>query len=192
MAELDWNQKYLDEDTPWDIGNVSSPISGYFQNRCDFNQKILIPGAGNAYEAEWLWRNGFSNIWIIDIAQEPLSNFAKRNPDFPSSRLLCKNYFHLEDQFDLIIEQTFFCAIHPKYRKDYVEQSSALLKPNGKLVGLLFDFPLESGPPYGGSIQEYKALVKNKFKISIMERCYNSIAPRLGNELFIELIKNEQ
>ena len=56
------------------------------------------------------------------------------------------------------IEQTFFCAIDPQYRKDYVRQSNKLLKSKGKLVGLLFDFPIEQGPPFGGSISEYKAL----------------------------------
>ena len=90
-----------------------------------------------------------------------------------------------------MIEQTFFCAIDPKLRKDYVHQSNKLLKPNGKLMGLLFDFPFESGPPFGGSLAEYQGLFSKEFKFSKMEKCYNSIQPRSGNELFIELIKIE-
>ena len=60
-----------------------------------------------------------------------------------------------------------------------------LLKPNGKLVGLFFDFDgTESGPPFGGSIQEYKTLFENQFKINTLERSINSIKERQGKELF--------
>ena len=34
----------------------------------DKTASILIPGCGNAYEAEYLLANGFKNITIIDIA----------------------------------------------------------------------------------------------------------------------------
>ena len=120
-----------------------------------------------------------------------MDNFSKRNPDFPKQNLLHQDYFDLHETFDLIIEQTFFCAIDPILRKNYVQQSNKLLKPYGKLVGLLFDFPFESGPPFGGNVEEYQSLFAEKFIVAKMNRCYNSINPRLGNELFIELIKIE-
>ena len=55
-----------------------------------------------------------------------------------------------------------------------------------QLVGLFFDFPLtESGPPFGGSHQEYMNTFEKWFDIRVLERCYNSIKPRSGNELFL-------
>ena len=60
-----------------------------------------------------------------------------------------------------------------------------LLNTNGKLVGLLFDFELtEEGPPFGGSLIEYIQLFYAKFNIKVFEKCYNSIKPREGRELF--------
>ena len=60
-----------------------------------------------------------------------------------------------------------------------------LLNKNGKLIGLLFDFELiKEGPPFGGSLVEYIQLFYAKFEIKIVEKCYNSIKPREGRELF--------
>ena len=62
--------------------------------------------------------------------------------------------------------------------------------PEGKLVGLLFDAPLnEDHPPYGGTIKEYIGYFEPYFNIEIMEPCYNSIQPRLGRELWIKMVK---
>ena len=67
-----------------------------------------------------------------------------------------------------------------------------LLVRKGKLVGLLFDFELtEKGPPFGGSSTEYLNLFAEKFKNITLERCYNSIKPRNGNELFFIFEKNK-
>ncbi|MFN5665593.1 MAG: hypothetical protein ACK461_10475, partial [Bacteroidota bacterium] len=41
----------------------------------DLNQRILIPGAGNAYEAGYLFQIGFQNVYICDWSPEPLQQF---------------------------------------------------------------------------------------------------------------------
>ncbi|MCK5638563.1 MAG: SAM-dependent methyltransferase, partial [Flavobacteriaceae bacterium] len=82
--------------------------------------------------------------------------------------------------------QTFFCSLSPELRSNYVEKMASLLNDNGKLIGLLFDFPLtEEGPPYGGSLSEYMNSFSKEFNTITLERCYNSIKPRDGRELFI-------
>ena len=61
----------------------------------------------------------------------------------------------------------------------------SLLSPKGKIVGLLFNFPLtQEGPPFGGSKEEYLTLFSEKFTIKKLEKAYNSIKPRAGRELF--------
>lgn len=90
-----------------------------------------------------------------------------------------------ENTIDLIVEQTFFCALEPALRKKYVQKTHTLLKEKGKLIGLLFQFPLTTkGPPFGGSKTEYENLFKNDFSIKILETAHNSIKPRQNNELF--------
>lgn len=183
-----WNQRYLKDNTPWDIGYASPPITEFFKGGITTDTRVLIPGAGNAHEAGWLWENGYTNVWVADIAEQPLRNLQAKYPSFPAAQLLHTDFFNLEDQFDLIVEQTFFCALPPDWRKKYVQQMKSLLKPGGQLVGLLFDFPLtEEGPPFGGSHQEYKDLFTDHFEIIKMERSFNSIKPRQDREIFINL-----
>jgi len=76
--------------------------------------------------------------------------------------------------------------LNPKLRNKYVEKIHQLLAKKGKLVGLLFDFPLtDEGPPFGGSIKEYKNTFSKLFNIKILEKAYNSIDSRKDRELFI-------
>ncbi|MCG2419817.1 methyltransferase domain-containing protein [Aequorivita sp. F47161] len=186
-----WKTKYLSGETGWDIGYVSTPLKAYIDQLTDKNLKILIPGGGNSYEAEYLVNNGFTNVYVIDISSIPLENLAKRVPSFPKENLLHSDFFELNDQFDLILEQTFFCALNPSLREKYVAKMASLLKPDGKLVGLLFNIPLHNDrPPYGGNKEDYLSLFKGKFNIETMETAYNSIPPRAGNELFIKMKKS--
>lgn len=186
-----WNDRYLNNEFGWDIGYVSSPIKNYIDQLTDKNIKILIPGAGNSYEAEYLFNNGFKNVYLCDYAEEPLKNFSQRVPNFPKEQLLHINFFDLKDQtFDLIIEQTFFCAINPTLRASYFFKMKELLNPNGQLVGVLFNDALNTDkPPYGGNQLQYYSYFKNLFHIKTFERCYQSIPERAGRELFINLQK---
>ncbi|HAD96772.1 MAG TPA: SAM-dependent methyltransferase [Cryomorphaceae bacterium] len=186
-----WAEHYDKGNTPWDMGTTSPPLTAYFQGLHDKTQAILIPGAGTSHEAEWLWHNGFKNVWVADIAAEPLQKIRERCPSFPEEQLIHGDFFALNRQFDLVVEQTFFCALPPEWRPRYVQKMKDILKEGGHLVGVLFDFPLtEQGPPYGGGVEEYRELFSPYFKIWKMERCYNSIKPRAGKEIFINLIQN--
>lgn len=184
-----WTQRYQNNETGWDIGYVSTPIKAYVDQLKDKKIHILIPGAGNAYEAEYLWKQGFKNVWVIDLSQAPLNNIQSRIPDFPAEQLIHGDFFEHEKQYDLIIEQTFFCALNPTMRQEYVLAMHKRLKPKGKLVGLLFKVPLfDTHPPFGGNEQEYRKLFSEHFKIEVMQEAFNSIPPRMGNELFVNMV----
>ncbi len=190
LNEPYWENRYKNKDTKWDIGYVSTPLKTYFDQLTNKSLKILIPGGGNSYEAEYLHNKGFTEVYVVDVSETALQNFKKRVPTFPSEKLLNQDFFKLEETFDLIIEQTFFCALNPSLRDEYVSKMYQLLKPKGKLVGLLFNFPLtDDGPPFGGSEAEYKKRFSPFFEIKIMETAHNSIPERKGNELFVMLQK---
>ncbi|MGZ3920731.1 MAG: methyltransferase domain-containing protein [Bacteroidia bacterium] len=186
-----WNDLYVSRDFPWDIGYVSTPLKEYFDQIADKTISILIPGAGNSYEAQYLVENGFQNVYVCDFAEEPLRNLKERCPAIKKENLLQCDFFELKDlSFDLIIEQTFFCALNPSLRSKYFEKMYELLKPGGKLVGVLFNDKLNTDkPPFGGNREEYLQYFKHLFKINVYEACYNSIKPRAGRELFINLEK---
>lgn len=190
MEKEFWEQRWQAGETGWDIGSVSPPLKEYIDQIEDKSAKILIPGCGNAYEAEYLWNNGFKNTFIVEISKTAVDSFLERCPQFPRKNIFNQDFFDLdENDFDYVIEQTFFCAIDPKRRDDYVIKMSELLKPGGKLFGVMFQFPLVDGPPFGGDSKEYKKRFKNEFEICIMENCKNSIDPRKGRELFVEMMK---
>ncbi|WP_299899049.1 methyltransferase domain-containing protein [uncultured Aquimarina sp.] len=180
-----WTQKYEQNQTGWDIGYVSTPIATYADQLKNKDLKILIPGCGNAYEAIYLHSKDFKNVYIVDFVKETLNQFQRNNPTFPKKHIIHNDFFEIEGKFDLIIEQTFFCALVPKQRREYVSKMRSLLKNKGKLVGVLFNRVFEqSGPPFGGTKQEYDSLFSSQFKIKTLENCYNSILPRKGSELF--------
>ncbi len=192
MIELNenyWETRWQNNQTGWDIGYPSTPLKAYFEQIENKDLSILIPGCGNAYEGEYLVNNGFNNVTLLDISDTAVAHIKERIPTI-ADLVLHKNFFDHQAQYDLIIEQTFFCALNPELRKAYTEQMHSLLKNGGKLVGILFDDKLnEDHPPFGGSLQEYKPLFSELFEINVMERCKNSIQPRQGREVFINLTK---
>lgn len=190
LSEGFWNAKYQSNKTGWDLGEVSPPLKAYIDQLENKDLKILIPGGGNSYEAEYLYNNGFKNVCVVDISKHPLQNLKKRVPSFPETQLIYKDFFELEDTFDLVIEQTFFCAINPSLRTQYAAKMNTLLREKGKLVGLLFDAVLnEDHPPFGGNKMEYLEYFKPYFDLSIMESAYNSHPSRLDKELFFKFKK---
>lgn len=185
-----WDGKYINNETGWDISYASPPLTEYIEQLKNKNLKILIPGCGNAYEGSFLLENGFKNTFLIDVSETALKNFKTKYPNFPDNQIICGDFFEHHEKYDLIIEQTFFCAIDPNKRRNYAQHISSLLNPKGKVVGVLFCIPLNSDhPPFGGDINEYKALFKPYFNKASIEPCYNSIKPRDNNEAFIILEK---
>lgn len=182
-----WSKRYEDKLTGWDVGSISTPLKEYIDQLKDKNISILIPGCGNAYEAEYLLQQGFTNITLADISPVPVKAAKEKFRSYVGKQLniICADFFSLHQQFDLIIEQTFFCALDPSLRERYASKMPELLNPGGKLAGVLFNRDFEGGPPFGGHKDEYEKLFSQRFDIKTMELCYNSIGPRAGNELFI-------
>ena len=191
--ELDrrsWSERYANNDTGWDLGGPSTPLREYIDGLKDKQLRILIPGAGRAYEAEYLHRRGFTNVFVIDLAPEPFDALLHRYPEFPREHLVIGDLFDHDGTYDLILEQTFFCALDPLLRTRYVKKMHSLLAPGGVLAGVLFDDPLNSDrPPFGGSKAEYLELFGARFNELKITPCYNSIKPRAGREVWLKAVK---
>ncbi|MBK8503474.1 MAG: methyltransferase domain-containing protein [Saprospiraceae bacterium] len=179
-----WEDRYRGGYTGWDLGHASSAMRHIIDQLDDKNLKILIPGAGNGYEATYLNNRGFKNVFLLDWAAAPLEAFQKENPDFPKKQLLHQDFFLMSGSFDLILEQTFFCALNPVLRPDYVKKMSEILNKNGFIRGVLFRVPLyEDRPPFGGSAEEYRDLFEELFDILLLQDCIMSEPDRLGMEV---------
>lgn len=186
-----WSERYAKSQTGWDVGNVSPALKAYFDQLSTQSISILIPGCGNAYEAEYLLQKGFTDVTLIDISGVLVQNLQVKLKDYIEKgvcRVIHQDFFEHSGNYDLIVEQTFFCAIDPTLRPKYAKKMSELLKPTGHLVGLLFDREFVGGPPFGGTKEEYIPYFSPYFDLKTIERCTNSISPRAGNELFINFL----
>ncbi len=190
LDKMYWDAQYQAKTIGWDLGEVSPPIKSYFEKLTDKNVSILIPGCGNTYEAAYLLQQGFTNITVIDIAPSLVENLQQKFANNANIKVVLGDFFEHIGSYDYIIEQTFFCALPPTMRQQYVYKMHKLLSENGLLVGLLFNRTFEQGPPFGGSKDEYELLFKDAFLFKTIEDCKNSVTPRANTELFIELQKN--
>lgn len=186
-----WNQRWENAQTGWDIGHASPPLEEYLLQYSNKEAAILIPGCGNAYEAEFLHNQGFQNITVLDISEYATEILRKKFQGKPSIKVITEDFFQHEAKYDLILEQTFFCAINPALRAQYVEKMFDLLKEDGKLAGLLFNRDFNGGPPFGGNQKEYVEIFTLFFEIEKMENAYNSIKARQNTELFVILKKKK-
>lgn len=184
-----WENLYIAKDMGWDMGHVSPPLKAFIDTIEYKNQRILIPGCGNSYEAEYLLENGFTDVSIIDIAPTLVHNLKNKFANNSNITIFLGDFFEHQGEYDLILEQTFFCAIPPVLRQNYVSKMHQLLVNGGKLVGLLFNKYFEDTPPFGGNQEEYELLFENHFDILKMELCPISIPKRANNEFIVEFKK---
>jgi thiopurine S-methyltransferase len=184
-----WSNRYINKSTGWELGNISRPLKDYIDQLEDKTIQILIPGAGNAYEAEYLFNQGFKNTFIIDVSEIPLNNFKIRVPEFSEDQIINDDFFNHQGHYDLILEQTFMCSFPPieNRREMYVTQMKQLLKPNGKLAGVWFKMPFSGDyekRPFGITEEEFHALFKPHFNFKTFNPAYNSVPSRDGLEHF--------
>jgi SAM-dependent methyltransferase len=188
-----WENRYQTQDTPWDIGHASPALIHYASKQGNKDTRILIPGAGHAYEAVWLHEHGFRQVYVCDWAPSAFEVLRAKAPGFPEEQLLVGDFFGLEGTFDLMLEQTFFSAIQPDQREAYAKKAQELLQPEGRLAGVLFAHPFEhQGPPFGATQAEYRSLFEPHFHILHLDIATDSIKPREGRELFVELQARSQ
>lgn len=192
LDEAYWTSRWANGHTGWDIGYANPALIHFIEKSIPKSSSILIPGAGNGYEAIWLHENGWTNTTVLDISSIPLRKIGERCPLIPDRQLVHGDFFNYQGTHDFVLEQTFFCALPPRLRRDYSKKMAELLMPGGVLAGLLFSFPLsENGPPFGGSEAEYRSLLQPLFDIKTMETSQMSIKPRLGSEYWFEAVRRQ-
>ena len=193
MTQEEWNARYNQQDTPWDLGGPTPELERLLEE-CRFSNKthprVLIPGAGSGYDALLLARDGF-DVTALDFASKPIAALsAKASALKLKLECLKTDFFDFANHpsehglYDLIWEYTFFCAIPPEQRSAYTKAISLLLRPGGLFLALFFPLRPTSklGPPYLVSKEEIQTLFSKDFIIHF-EKPLASIELRRGAEL---------
>jgi SAM-dependent methyltransferase len=180
-----WNNRFDTLNTPWDMGAPSPALINYFKTINNKNLRVLIPGCGAAHEAEWLIEAGFTDISLVDISSVACEQLINRFKN--KCKIYNENFFEHHGTYDLIVEQTFFCALPIDFRNQYLINMSRILVPTGVLAGLLFNKIFDNaGPPFGATLDKYIDLFKPYFSQVNFTNCSLSIPPRAGTELWFE------
>ena len=187
-----WRERYRTAQTGWDLGGANAGLLAAATTYFRPGHRILIPGAGRGHEAEALWRRGYREVYVCDWAEEAFVTLRRSGALPGADRLIVGDFFALDGDYDGILEQTFFCAIDPARRAEYVKQCARLLRPGSRWVGVLFDRDFEGGPPFGGTRAEYRELFSERFDVESLGRFGGSIAPRRGTELLGVMRKIER
>jgi SAM-dependent methyltransferase len=182
-----WNGRYLAGELGWDLGEPSPPFvrlhrDGVIAPPC----RVAVPGCGQGWEVAWLAAQGYA-VTGIDFAPAALAAARERAreagvaPELVQADLLDLPEA-LAGRFDLVLEQTCFCAIAPRRRPEYVQAVHRLLAPGGRLIGLFYACKGEDGPPFGTSPGEVRRLFADRFAVRSLALTPHSHPRRLGEE----------
>jgi len=184
-----WNQKYINNDDQWDIGSPT-PIFIDWSKTLSNRKKILIPGSGRGHDALYLGQKNH-DVYAIDFSCEAIKYLKLKSKKLNIKvNAICEDFFNLSNYYgtmDIILEYTFFCAINPKLRMEYIHETLKLLKDNGLFVGIFLPLDKhlsEGGPPYGVNLDQTMDCFSEYYDIIECKKSELTIEPRFNNEVF--------
>jgi methyl halide transferase len=190
-SKEDWQKHYDEDDLRWDLGEVSPPLRHFLENNPISKDRALVPGCGQGHEVVYLALNGFA-VTAIDYTKGATQKLARNLArSRVGAEVICANFFNLglehKNRYNLMLEQTFFCAIHPTLRNRYVDLVSRVLKPGGFLVGVFYETGEEDGPPFNTTRAHILKHFSGPFLIEQLEKTNRSAERRQGKEWFAVL-----
>lgn len=184
----DWDKCWEEGLTPWDLGQPTPVLVHLHETGALSKGRVLVPGCGTGYDVVAI-ASPERYVVGIDLSESAISRAAELSASSPNAdyfTFIKADFFSWRptELFDLIFDYTFFCAIEPSMRSAWANKMCDLLKPDGKLLTLMFPISdHEGGPPYKVSITDYEHVLHPLgFKaISIMDNEL-AIKARKGRE----------
>ena len=192
-SQEDWQRHYDEGDLGWDLGQVSPPFIRLFESNIILPGKTLVPGCGRGHEVIYLTENGFE-VTAVDYSSGAVNHLKSTVQE---RKLKCKvlhmDFFGIDyahnGVYDLLIEQTFFCAISPKQRPSYVSTVARALKQGGMLAGLFYHTGKEGGPPFNTTREDILKHFSDSFEIQQLSKSEDSAEQRKNKEWLVILVK---
>lgn len=182
----DWEHHYRKNDLGWDLGEVAPPFVHLWKERVILPCKAVIPGCGRGHEVIFLAKRGFQ-VTAVDYAQGAVGFLEKTLvANNLEAQILCQDFFALglnfNNKFDLMLENTFFCAIKPSMRREYVLTAERTLKPGALFIGLFYETGKEGGPPFNTKKRDIEENFSERFAIEVLSKTPHSAKQRTGKE----------
>ena len=193
---MDWNQAYLDANTPWDKG-MPSPVIVELLSEIPLDADIVVPGCGTGNDIVALLQANPVSVIGIDIAPEAIVLLSKRFDGNPAVHPVLGDFFeHAAENpetADVIIEHTCFCAIPVAMRPAYAVACLNILRPGGKVIGVFYWMPRDTddttiGPPFQTSDAELRELFGATFDLNISVATVG-FPERLGREFRVVMTR---
>ncbi len=192
----DWQQRYRDQHTPWDLGEAHPEL----RRRIETGElapphpgaRALVPGCGRGWDAIALAEAGWSVVAVDlvgDLAERVGGRLAEHGGRFLVGDALDTGWWPdagLEPgSFQLLFDHTFYCALPLERRPGFGALAGGALAPDGALCSLVFPIgrPLDQGgPPYAMAPEDLEQSLGPAFQI----RCNESVAAPTGDRAWLE------
>ena len=189
MSESEaWNQRYVEGRTGWDLGEPPPALRRVIAARPQ-PLRVLVPGAGRGHDA-LAWAEAGHRVVAVDFA--PLAVVAARENAAARGVEMAVHEADifalpgdLAGAFDLVWEQTCFCAIPPERRDDYARAMAAVLRPGGQIVALLWNHGKAGGPPFDVRREDVDAAFAEAFVVEEVTVVPDSAAGRTPEMLAV-------
>ena len=176
----DWNQRYLDGDTPWDLGGPSPVVTRLTRTYLQPPARVLVPGCGRGHEAQMLVERGHF-VTAVDLAPAAIVALCKRVPATARLQPVVGDVLDLpawmDGAYDAVVEHTCMCALEPARWPDYVRMLARVLRPEGRLLGAFLLGSMGQGPPYGIQREQLETLLAPHFTIEHLAVAPEPFAP---------------
>ncbi|OLF73079.1 thiopurine S-methyltransferase [Maricaulis sp. W15] len=151
-SPIDWEIRFRDNDTPWERATVHPAFAAWEASGAFIaDERVVVPGCGRSPEVLAFAKAGLTAAGIdlsptaIDWQTDQFATAKQR------ARLIAGDVLAWTppEPVDLVYDQTFLCAIHPRLRSDYETTLVRWLKPGGRMLALFMQKDERGGPPYG-------------------------------------------
>lgn len=163
-----WQQRFERRETPWDRGGPGPQIAAWLAaGVLAPGQRVLVPGCGSGHDVLALAQAG-CEVTALDFATAALALTRNRLGAAGQAATMVQAdalQWQPGEAFDVVYEQTCWCAMHPDLWAAYASQLQRWLRPGGRLLLLAMQCRREGvevgrieGPPYHMDIHAVRAL----------------------------------
>lgn len=184
-----WDVRYASGKTPWDFRGIPAALKEFLTRSKPAT--ALIPGCGTGYEVAAFHESGWE-VTAIDfsaVAVEQAKTYLG-----PLGRLVVEGDFFAHEfgkqQFDVIYERTFLCALPPTIWPAYADRMARLLRPGGWLVGFFLFGDEPEPPPYPLTEEQAQRLFAAHFELASNDAVADSLPLFAGRERWQEWRRN--